>query len=69
MTDVIMPEMNGLELANKMLREYPGIRCLYVSGYTTDVFSSHGALEDGVHFLQKPFTKKDLENMLRKILS
>ncbi|WP_320045298.1 ATP-binding protein [uncultured Desulfobacter sp.] len=69
MTDVIMPEMNGLELANKLIRDHPGIRCLYVSGYTTDVFSSHGILHEGVHFLQKPFKKKDLEQMLRKILS
>jgi|GEM_PF-3315252 len=69
MTDVIMPEMNGLELANKLVSNHPCIRCLYVSGYTTDVFSSHGVLDDGVHFLQKPFTKKDLKNMLRKILS
>ncbi len=58
MTDVIMPEMNGLELANKLIREHPGIRCLYVSGYTTDIFSSHGVSGDEVHFLQKPFTKK-----------
>nr|WP_319492000.1 ATP-binding protein [uncultured Desulfobacter sp.] len=69
MTDVIMPEMNGLELANKLLREHPGIKCLYVSGYTTDIFSSQGASEKNVHFLQKPFTKKDLEKMLNKILS
>nr|WP_320192174.1 ATP-binding protein [uncultured Desulfobacter sp.] len=69
MTDVIMPEMNGLELANKLIRDHPGIRCLYVSGYTTDVFSSHGILHEGVHFLQKPFKKKDLEQMLRTILS
>lgn len=69
MTDIIMPDMNGLELADKLLREHPGIRCLYVSGYTTDIFSSHGVLEDSVHFLQKPFAKDDLEDMLQKVLS
>ncbi|WP_321491307.1 response regulator [uncultured Desulfobacter sp.] len=40
MTDVIMPEMNGQELASRLVKEYPGIRCLFVSGYTTDVFFS-----------------------------
>nr|WP_319393584.1 ATP-binding protein [uncultured Desulfobacter sp.] len=69
MTDIIMPEMNGLELANTLLREHPGIKCLYVSGYTTDIFSSHKALDGNVHFLQKPFTKKDLEKMLHTILT
>ena len=69
MTDVIMPQMNGQELATKLISEHPGLRCLYVSGYTTDVFSPHGVLEKGVHFLQKPFTKKELEQMLQKILS
>lgn len=69
MTDIIMPEMNGLELANKLIREHPGIKCLYVSGYTTDIFSSHDALDGPVHFLQKPFTKKDLKKMLHSILS
>jgi PAS domain S-box-containing protein len=69
MTDIVMPEMNGLELADKLISEHPGIRCLYVSGYTTDVFFPKGEVEEEVHFLQKPFTKKDLKNMLRKILS
>ncbi|MCG8552084.1 MAG: ATP-binding protein, partial [Desulfobacterales bacterium] len=69
MTDIVMPEMNGLELANKLIREHPGIRCLYVSGYTTDIFSSHGVSDEEVHFLQKPFTKKELEHMLHKLLS
>jgi CheY-like chemotaxis protein len=69
MTDIVMPEMNGLELADKLISEHPGIRCLYVSGYTTDIFFPKGEVEEEVHFLQKPFTKKDLKNMLRKILS
>ena len=69
MTDVIMPEMNGQELAGRLVKEYPGIRCLFVSGYTTDVFSPEGVLEQGVHFLQKPYTKNDLEKMLQKVLS
>ena len=69
MTDIAMPEMNGLELADKLIREYPGIRCLYVSGYTTDAFFPKGTAEQAVNFLQKPFTKEDLKNMLRKVLS
>ncbi|WP_020588485.1 ATP-binding protein [Desulfobacter curvatus] len=69
MTDIVMPGMNGLELADKLIREHPGIRCLYVSGYTTDVFFPNGVVEEGSHFLQKPYTKNDLKNMLRRILS
>lgn len=59
-TDVIMPGMNGRELAERLRRSCATIKCLYMSGYTADVISHHGVLKDGVHFLQKPFSQKDL---------
>nr|WP_321401192.1 response regulator [uncultured Desulfobacter sp.] len=65
-TDVIMPEMNGHELANKLKQEHPEIQCLYVSGYPAQVLSSEKILEAGTHFLPKPYKKEDLERMLKK---
>ena len=59
-TDVIMPEMNGRELAKLITDIKPGLKCLFCSGYTTDVITHRGMLNGGVHFLQKPYSVKDL---------
>lgn len=68
MTDVIMPSMNGRELAQKILACNPGLACLFMSGYTADVIADHGVLNEGVHFIQKPFSMNDLAEKLRKTL-
>ena len=68
-TDVIMPTMNGRELATSLQRLYPGIKCLFMSGYTADVIAHHGVLEEGVHFLAKPFTINDLATKVREALA
>ncbi len=68
MTDVIMPEMNGRELAEQILSLYPDIKRLYMSGYTANVIAHHGVLEEGVHFIQKPFTIEDLAVRVRESL-
>lgn len=68
MTDVVMPEMNGKDLAKYLLTIYPGIKRLFMSGYTADVISHHGVLDDGVHFIQKPFNLNALAGKLREIL-
>ncbi len=60
LTDVIMPEMNGRDLARQLLSLYPDIKRLFMSGYTADVIAHHGVLDEGVHFLQKPFTLETL---------
>ncbi len=67
-TDVIMPEMNGRQLANEFQAMFPKIQILYMSGYTANVISHHGVLEKGVHFLAKPFTKNALALKIRNIL-
>ncbi len=67
-TDVIMPEMNGRELAGKILHDHPGMRCLFMSGYTANVIARHGVLDDGVQFLQKPFSISELGNKVRAVL-
>ncbi len=68
LTDVIMPAMNGRDLAIRIRAIYPGIRCLFMSGYTADIISRHGVLDKGVHFIQKPFLMKDLATRIRETL-
>jgi two-component system, cell cycle sensor histidine kinase and response regulator CckA len=69
MTDVVMPEMNGRDLAGNLLSIYPDIRRLFMSGYTANVIAHRGVLDKGVHFLQKPFSKNDLAAKVREALS
>lgn len=63
-TDTVMPEMNGRELSDKLTRVKPGLKCLYMSGYTADVIAHHGILDKGMNFVQKPFS---IENLARKV--
>ena len=67
-TDVIMPDMNGRELVQALRGERPGLRCLYMSGYTDDVIARHGVLDEGLFFLQKPFSRKELATKVRQVL-
>jgi PAS domain S-box-containing protein len=68
MTDVVMPEMNGRDLAKKMLTLYPNLKCLFTSGYTANVIVHHGVLDEGVYFIQKPFSIKELGTKVREAL-
>ncbi|MFH1998750.1 MAG: PAS domain S-box protein [Planctomycetota bacterium] len=65
-TDVVMPEMNGRDLSRRLLSLYPDLKCLFMSGYTANVIAHHGVLDEGVHFLQKPFSRKQLTACVRK---
>jgi CheY-like chemotaxis protein len=67
-SDVVMPEMNGRELAKLISTIKPGLKCLFISGYTANVIAHRGVLEDGVYFLQKPFSMKDLAFKVRLAL-
>jgi PAS domain S-box-containing protein len=67
-TDVIMPEMNGRDLANNLQSLYPRLKCLFMSGYTADAIAYQGVLEEGVHFIQKPFSVKNLAAKVREVL-
>ena len=67
-TDVVMPEMNGRDLAKNLLSLYPDLKRLFMSGYTADVIAHHGVLDEGVHFIQKPFSRKDLAAKVREAL-
>jgi len=68
MTDVVMPGMNGRELARNLATLCPGIRCLFMSGYTANAIAHHGVLDEGVHFISKPFSLPDLAAKVREVL-
>jgi len=67
-TDVVMPEINGRELAERLIAMRPGLKCLFMSGYTADVIAHHGVLDKGVYFIQKPFSMKSLAEKVREAL-
>lgn len=69
LTDVVMPEMNGRDLASQIQEIIPNIKILFMSGYTSDVISHRGILEADMNFIQKPFARKDLASQLRMILN
>jgi CheY-like chemotaxis protein len=68
MTDVVMPDMNGRDLAEKLQALYPDLKVLFMSGYTANIIAHHGVLEEGLHFIQKPFSVKDLAAKIRAVL-
>ncbi|MGO9018489.1 MAG: PAS domain S-box protein [Syntrophobacteraceae bacterium] len=67
-TDVVMPEMHGRELAEKLSAIRPNLKCLYISGYTADVIAHRGILDEGVNFIQKPFLSYDFAARVRQVL-
>src|SRR5579864_4453294 len=68
LTDVIMPGMNGRELAQRISEIRPNVKILYMSGYTENVIGHNGTLDVGVHLLQKPFNLRDLKGKVREVL-
>jgi YesN/AraC family two-component response regulator len=67
-TDVVMPGMSGKVLMDRFKKIMPGLKALYMSGYTHDAIMQHGVLESGSPFIQKPFTKKDLAKKINTLL-
>ena len=68
MTDVVMPGMNGRDLADRLLKDYPAMKCLFMSGYTGDIITNQGVLNEGMNFIQKPFSMKELATQVRQVL-
>jgi len=67
LTDVVMPEMNGRDLAKNLMAYNPGLIRLFMSGYTAEVIAHHGVLDEGVHFIQKPLTLRALSQKIRDL--
>jgi CheY-like chemotaxis protein len=67
-TDVVMPDMSGPELYRRLSEFYPALKVLYMSGYTQNVIAHNGALDEGVNFIQKPFTVHDFVRKVEEIL-
>ena len=68
LTDVVMPGMNGRVLAEQLLPRQPGMRVLYMSGYTDSFIAGHGVLEPGTYLVHKPFTEEELIRKVREVL-
>ena len=68
LTDVVMPQMNGRQVADHLLAARPGLKVLFMSGYTDAAIVEHGVMEAGTHFLQKPFTPDGLSRKVREAL-
>ena len=66
LTDVIMPEMNGPELVQRLKERFPALRHLYMSGYTANLIAEQGVRDDSVNFIQKPFSRKTLAKKVRE---
>ncbi|MBN1277613.1 MAG: PAS domain S-box protein, partial [Deltaproteobacteria bacterium] len=69
LTDVVMPGINGRELFEQVSFRFPGVRVLYMSGYTDNLIVHRGVLDNGVNFIQKPFTMKTLATKVREVLN
>jgi len=68
LTDVVMPEMNGRDLCKKLLSLYPDLKRVFMSGHTINIIAHHGVLEEGVCFIQKPFSLLDLSSKICEAL-
>ncbi len=68
LTDVAMPDMNGSDLFKRVAENFPGIKVLFMSGYTDNVIAHRGILDEGIQFISKPFTVQGLTNKVREVL-
>lgn len=69
LTDMVMPGMSGRDLWLKLEPLRPKMKCVFMSGYTANIIAQRSILDKGVSFLQKPFSKADLADKLREVLS
>jgi two-component system cell cycle sensor histidine kinase/response regulator CckA len=65
---VVMPQMSGREIAERLVGAKPTLKVLYMSGYTDEIIGRHGVLEDGMRLIGKPFTATDMSRKVRMVL-
>jgi DNA-binding NtrC family response regulator len=68
LSDVVMPEMTCQALMKELKSYVPKLKCLFMSGYTSNVIARHGVLDEGVDFIRKPFSMQSLAAKVRKVL-
>jgi len=68
LTDLILPGLNGRELSELLLQSRKEMKILFISGYSDDVIAKHGVIDEGLSFLQKPFTASSLGKKIREVL-
>jgi DNA-binding NtrC family response regulator len=68
LTDVVMPQMSGRALSEQLLKLRPGLGVMFMSGYTSDAIVDHSVLNEGVKFIQKPFSPESLAHAVRSVL-
>jgi len=68
LSDVVLPNMNGRQIYERLTLTMPSLRVLFMSGYTENIIAPHGVLERGFHFIQKPFSLKELAGKVREAL-
>ena len=67
-TDAVMPEMNGRDLSLLLAKNHPDLKTPYISGYTPNVIAHHGMIDEGIQFIQKPFSLEDLAVKVREAI-
>lgn len=68
LTDVVMPVMNGKEMASRLMETHGEMKVLFMSGYSNDIIALHGVLNPGIAFIEKPFTPESLKQKVREVL-
>jgi len=69
LTDVVMPELNGRDLANRLRARQPSLKCLFMSGYTADVIDKHGVIDNSAQFIGKPFSIAALVSKMQEVIA
>ena len=69
LTDVIMPEMSGVDLYEKVLETWPGTKFLFMSGYSSNIITNNGKLQDNLAFIAKPFSMSELARKVREAIA